>query len=297
MNNFNLNLFKYFYYVVYYNGFTNASKNLNIAQSSLSYNIKQLELQLDKVLIIRDHKNFELTEDGYNLYENLKSAFSILNQNLEQFDNKNTMEINIGVRHYLSDFIFKNSIVVFINTYPNIHINVKLYSKLDIKKFNDEYDIVIDYEDYTNLINSDNKSLLCVLDNIFVSGRDLSKNYESIQSISELGNTKLISMCPNKKNGKFQKICFENGILFENIVAINDSILSKELVKNNLGLCFGNREFFKEEIASGDIKEIKLKEEFFRDNIYIVYNKRNNISNIIKFINILKKQYEEDFNE
>ncbi len=39
MNNFNLNLFKYFYYVVYYNGFTSASKNLNIAQSSLSYNI------------------------------------------------------------------------------------------------------------------------------------------------------------------------------------------------------------------------------------------------------------------
>ena len=76
MNNFNLNLFKYFYYVVYYNGFTNASKNLNIAQSSLSYNIKQLELQLDKVLIIRDNKNFELTEDGHNLYENLKSLIS-----------------------------------------------------------------------------------------------------------------------------------------------------------------------------------------------------------------------------
>ena len=67
MNNFNLNLFKYFYYVVYYNGFTNASKNLNIAQSSLSYNIKQLELQLDKTLIIRDNKNFELTEDGVNV--------------------------------------------------------------------------------------------------------------------------------------------------------------------------------------------------------------------------------------
>ena len=139
MNNFNLNLFKYFYYVVYYNGFTNASKNLNIAQSSLSYNIKQLELQLDKTLIIRGNKNFELTEDGYNLYENLKSAFSILNQNLEQFDNPNTMELTIGVRHYLSDFIFKDSVVEFINTYSNIHINIKLYSKLDIKILEKQY--------------------------------------------------------------------------------------------------------------------------------------------------------------
>lgn len=294
MNNFNLNLFKYFYYVVYYNGFTNASKNLNIAQSSLSYNIKQLELQLDKILIIRDNKNFELTEDGYNLYENLKSAFSILNQNLEQFDNQNTMELTIGVRHYLSDFIFRDSIVEFINTYPNIHINIKLYSKLDVKKFEEEYDVLIDYEDYTNLINTNNKDLLCVLNNTFVSGKDLSKNYESIQSIKELGNTRLISMCPNKRNGKFQKMCFENGILFENIISVNDSIISKELVKNDLGLCFVNRDFFKEEIANGDVKEIKVKEQLFNDNVYIAYKNGKNINNINKFIKILKKQYKEE---
>ena len=294
MNNFNLNLFKYFYYVVYYNGFTNASKNLNIAQSSLSYNIKQLELQLDKILIIRDNKNFELTEDGYNLYENLKSAFSILNQNLKQFDNQNTMELTIGVRHYLSDFIFRDSIVEFINTYPNIHINIKLYSKLDVKKFEEEYDVLIDYEDYTNLINTNNKDLLCVLNNTFVSGKDLSKNYESIQSIKELGNTRLISMCPNKRNGKFQKMCFENSILFENIISVNDSIISKELVKNNLGLCFVNREFFKEEIANGDVKEIKVKEQLFNDNVYIAYKNGKNINNINKFIKILKKQYKEE---
>ena len=125
MNNFNLNLFKYFYYVVYYNGFTNASKNLNIAQSFLSYNIKQLEIQLDKILIIRDNKKFELTEDGYNLYENLKSAFSILKHNFEQFEVTDTTEITIGVRHYLSDFIFKDSIIEFMNMYPNIHIILK----------------------------------------------------------------------------------------------------------------------------------------------------------------------------
>ena len=294
MNNFNLNLFKYFYYVVYYNGFTNASKNLNIAQSSLSYNIKQLELQLDKTLIIRGNKNFELTEDGYNLYENLKAAFSILNQNLEQFDNQNTVELTIGVRHYLSDFIFKDSIIEFINTYPNIHINIKLYSKLDVKKFEEEYDVLIDYEDYTNLINTNNKDLLCVLNNTFVSGKDLSKNYESIQSIKELGNTRLISMCPNKRNGKFQKMCFENGILFENIISVNDSIISKELVKNNLGLCFVNRDFFKEELANGDVKEIKVKEQLFNDNVYIVYKNGKNINNVNKFINALKKQYKEE---
>ena len=293
MNNFNLNLFKYFYYVVYYNGFTNASKNLNIAQSSLSYNIKQLESQIDKILILRDNKNFELTEDGYNLYENLKSAFGILNQNLTEYSNQNTMEITIAVRHYLSDFIFKDAILEFVNMHPNIHINIKQYSKLDIKKYEDEYDIVVDYEDYTNLISNNNKILLCTLTNTFVVGKELFKDYETITSISELANARLISMCPNKKNGKFQKMCFENGILFENVISINDSLLSKNLVKNNLGLCFANKEFFSKEIASSKVKEIKVQEPLFNDNICIVYKKGKNINNIKKFINILKKQYEE----
>ena len=204
------------------------------------------------------------------------------------------MELTIGIRHYLSDFIFKDSIVEFVNTYPNIHINIKLYSKLEVKKIEDEYDMLIDYEDYTNLINTNNKDFLCTLNNIFVSGKELSKNYQSIQSIKELGNTRLISMCPNKRNGKFQKMCFENGILFKNIISVNDSIISKELVKNNLGLCFGNREFFKEEIANGDIKEIKVKEQLFNDNVYIVYKNNKNIDNINRFIKILKKQYKEE---
>jgi LysR family transcriptional activator of nhaA len=294
INNFNLNLFKYFYYVVYYNGFTNASKQLNIAQSSLSYNIKQLELQLEQNLIIRNNKVFKLTEDGYNLYENIKSAFGILNQNLKQFDNSDTIEITIGIRHYLSDFVFKNSIIEFLNTYPNIHINIKLYSIFDIKKYDDEYDIVIDYEEYINSINNPvNKLLLCSLENVFVAGKELSKNYESISTIKELDNTKLISMCPNKKNGKFQKFCYENGILFENIVSINDSILSKELVKNNIGICFVNKTFYKEELASGEINEVKLVEEIFTDNIYIVY-KNNKKNDITKFIKILQNQYMED---
>ena len=297
MNNFNLNLFKYFFYVVYYNGFTNASKNLNIAQSSLSYSIKQLELQLDKQLIIRNNKNFELTEDGNNLYENLKNAFSILNQNIDKFDSNSKVEITIGVRHYLSDFIFRDAIIDFINMYPDIHINIKQYSKLDTKKYDEEYDVVIDFEDYTNLINAKNKELLCTLDNIFVSGRELENNFEYVESIRDLADSKLVSMNPNKKNGRFQKMCFENGILFQNVISVSDSNLSKELIKNNIGLGFVNEEFVKEELASGDIKEIKVKEELFKDKVYIVYKEGKNVNKIRLFVDLLLKQYEEENNE
>ena len=220
MNNFNLNLLKYFYYVVYYNGFTNAAKNLNVVQSALSYNVKQLEIQTNKKLINRDKKVFELTEDGYNLFENIKPIFELLDHNLEQINNNNFDEITIGVRHYLSDFIFKNAINEYIEKNSNIHVNIKLYSKLDVKKYEDEYDILIDYDDYTGLINSDNKMKLCTLDNVFVMGKELYNNYLDVKSIKELANIRFISMCPNKKNGKFQKMCFDNSVLFADIISI-----------------------------------------------------------------------------
>ena len=103
MNNFNLNLLKYFYYVVYYNGFTNAAKNLNVVQSALSYNVKQLEIQTNKKLINRDKKVFELTEDGYNLFENIKPIFELLDHNLDQINNNNFDEITIGVKMQLTN--------------------------------------------------------------------------------------------------------------------------------------------------------------------------------------------------
>lgn len=57
---------------------------------------------------------------------------------------------------------------------------------------------------------------------------------------------------------------------------------------------FCNRDFFKEEIANGDVKEIKVKEQLFNDNVYIVYKNGKNINNINKLIKILKKQYKEE---
>lgn len=297
MNNFNLNLLKYFYYVVYYNGFTNAAKNLNVVQSALSYNVKQLEIQTNKKLINRDKKVFELTEDGYNLFENIKPIFELLDHNLDQINNNNFDEITIGVRHYLSDFIFKNAINEYIERNSNIHINIKLYSKLDVKKYEDEYDIIIDYDDYTSLINSDNKIKLCKLENAFVMGKELYKNYSDINTIKELANVRFISMCPNKKNGKFQKMCFDNNILFTSIVSINDSQLLKKLIKDNLGMSFVNKVFVEKEIDEDEIKVVSIKEKIFEDNIEVVYKNSKKQELINSFINILKNQYKEGNNE
>lgn len=293
MDNFNFNLFKYFYYVAYYKGFSNAARNLNVVQSALSYNIKTLENILGKVLIIRNRKSFELTEDGSNLYEMIKPMFSILEQNFEPFNEKHNIyeEITIGVRHSLSDFIFKDMLKEFVEKYSNVHLNINLYSKLDTKKYEEEYDLVIDYIEYTNLIESTNKKELCELSNIIVVSKNLYKNFINVESIQELKNMKFISLCPNKKKGKFQKFCFDNNVLFTDIISINDSILQKQLVKDNVGIGLMTKESVMTELVNGEIKPINIKEELFKDKIIIVYKNNKNIKNINNFIELLISKY------
>ena len=281
------------YYVVYYNGFSNASRNLNIAQSALSYNIKQLEIQLNTKLIDRSNKNFQLTDDGNNLFESIRNMFENLDRNLEQYHTIKD-ELVIGIRHYLSDFIFKDVINCFIKKYPNIHLVIKLYSKLDLNKFEDDYDILIDYEDYTNLINTNNKLKICSLENIFVAGNKLAEMLEDVHNMSDLSDVNFISMCPNKKNGKLQKMCFDNNMLFNNIITINNSILCKKLIKDNVGLCLINKTTVKEELDCGDIYEVKITEYIFSDNIILVYKSKQNTN---KFIDEIKKVYKENENE
>lgn len=48
MENINLNNYKYFYYVVKSQGYTNASNKIMVSQPSLSYGVKNLKKKLAK---------------------------------------------------------------------------------------------------------------------------------------------------------------------------------------------------------------------------------------------------------
>ena len=295
MNNLNLNLLKYFYYVAYYKGFTNASKKLHIVQSTFSYNVKILEDIMKKNLITRNSKDFELTEDGYELYEILKSIFGILEKSFDFSKNDNLyQELSIGVRHSLSDFIFKNALIEFVNANPNIHLSINLYSKVDPKKFNEEYDIIIDYDDYVDLIDAPNRENICKLNNIFVCGNELYQEYKNVTSVKELNDEKFISLCPNKKKGKISRFCFENNLIFKDVISVNDSIISKEMIKNNIGFSIVNENSVKKELTSNEIKKISIEEKIFEDKIVIVYKNNKNSKIINEFIKILKEQYNEE---
>lgn len=294
MDNFNFNLFKYFYYVVLYNGVTNASKNLNVAQPSLSLSIKNLELQLNKTLIDRSNKQFTLTGEGYQLFEILKPVFENIEKNIDFLNNeKKYLEINIGIRYSYGKTILSEFLKIFRNEYPNIKISIDLYSKLDFNKVkNGQYDIVIDDNDYISQLENVKTEVVCEIENCFICGSEALSEYKNVNSVREIDTVPLIAYKPSLKAGKFKRFCYENDINFLEIVSVNESDLYYKLVQENIGIGLSNKLLLKKFLQDKSLYIINIKEDIFKDVLSIAYTKNTQI--VYNFIKLLKNYITEE---
>ena len=291
MDNFNFNLFKNFYYVVLYNGVTNASKNINVAQPSLSLSIKKLEEELNLTLIDRSNYQFKLTEEGEKLFSILKPAFETISENvIFQNQDKQFLELNIGIVNGLAD-VLSEFIKNFLKKYSNVKINIDLYSKLDNDKIKD-YDIIIDDRGYLEKLSDFSLEDLCHVPNYFVCSNKIYDEYRDIKSIKELDGVPLVSYKPSLKMGKFRELCYKNSIYFTEVLSINESDVYFSLVKENVGLGFSNILLLKKYLKDKSLFIIEIKEEIFEDVISVAYKNNSDISN--NFVKMLKKYIEEE---
>lgn len=106
--------------------FSDAAKSLNIAQSSLSQQIRQLEDELDVQLFLRTSHSIRLTEAGEQM---LPFALRTLHEaetcSSRIHDLKKLLvgTLNIGVTHSFSP-ILTESVISFMKMYPAIKINI-----------------------------------------------------------------------------------------------------------------------------------------------------------------------------
>lgn len=123
--------------------FTEAAKALNISQSTLSQQIKQLEDELDILLFNRIGKRIILTEAGEMFSEYASQSINKANQGLlllKDLNNLNTGKITIGVI-YSMRIPFAKALIQFAKQYPNIKVQVvfgttkDLLEKLDLHHF------------------------------------------------------------------------------------------------------------------------------------------------------------------
>ena len=114
--------------------FTEAAKILNISQSTLSQQIKQLEDELDILLFNRIGKRIILTEAAEMFSEYAVQSIDKANQGLlllKDLNNLNTGKITIGVI-YSMRIPFAKALIQFAKQYPNIKIQVVFGTTKDL---------------------------------------------------------------------------------------------------------------------------------------------------------------------
>jgi LysR family transcriptional regulator, cyn operon transcriptional activator len=114
--------------------FTEAAKILNISQSTLSQQIKQLENELDVPLFNRIGKRIILTEAGEMFSAYALQSLSKANEGLlllKDLNNINTGKITIGVI-YSMRILFVKALIKFAGQYPNIKIQVVFGTTKDL---------------------------------------------------------------------------------------------------------------------------------------------------------------------
>lgn len=279
----NLNLYKSFYYVAKFGGFTNASKNVHISQSSLSSSILKLEELLELKLFDRDGTKIRLTPYGKDLFSKIEQVIEIMNTDIVKEN------ITIGCVRFIADNYLDAAIVNFKNKFKNIKINVIFAESTDLfhmlKK--NEVDLILcRYPRFYRFERNISVEKIKDVENVFVCSNEL---YSSLIKKSQDVVYPLILPNNSEKRRIIENYLQENGINYQVDIEIPNSDLLKKLILEGVGIGYINKKSVIDLINCGKVKIFDKFENIPLDNVSIIYNLNQKNTIIDDFINILKK--------
>ncbi len=169
--------------------FSHAANCLNMAQSSLSQQIKQLEDELGTQLFIRDSHSIRLTEAGEEMLpfalRTIHDAEACADR-IRDLRKMLTGTINIGVTHSFSP-ILTETVISFIKMYPKIKVNIvyKQMNELMELLSNHELDFVLAFKPIQPLPNVESHILFQNTLSVIVGNNHPLASKDKV-SISEL---------------------------------------------------------------------------------------------------------------
>jgi LysR family transcriptional regulator, transcriptional activator of the cysJI operon len=123
----NLNHLSYFYEVARRGSFTRASRDLLVAQSALSVQIKALELALGTPLFDRRRSGVELTEAGQRAYSAAERIFTDVDQliaDLSQSGRQVSGGVSVGTVNSIGMYQFPEVLSEFRKKFPDVRVRV-----------------------------------------------------------------------------------------------------------------------------------------------------------------------------
>lgn len=257
--------------------FTKAAEKLGYTQSAVSFQIKQLEENLNTVLFERINHSIKLTPKGRDIL-NLAHRMIALAGDIEKTAN-DTNEISGTIRIAMADslchFIFWDNFSSFHKLYPNIKLKVISTSTEEMFRLAKQNDIdlvfTLDKHIYdTNYIifkeHEINTSLIAA-----------SKSTLTLKDEMSLNEIKNIPMILTEKGMSYRRILEEyaakKSVELNPLLEIGDTDLICHLVEQDAGISFLPDFVTKNHVSSGKIRQIKLTDFSAGIWIQILYHR------------------------
>ena len=178
----NFELYRIFVVVAEEENITKASEKLNISQPAVTKHIKNLENQLSVKLFERKSKGLQLTKEGSELYQKLRTHIEELNKIENQFDNLKI--INIGTHNHMGSCIFGKAINEYCLKYPEVTLNLICDENTKMMKMlqNGELDIVFSKKDNNDLLENIKYTKIGYLHDVIIANKNSKFSNEELNS-------------------------------------------------------------------------------------------------------------------
>lgn len=273
----NLELYKVFYYTATKQSFSKAAEQLFISQPAVSQSISKLEEELGGALFIRTPRGVCLTREGEVLYQYIEQAYKLImtgEKKIAEMHNLLAGDVRIGASDTLSKYYLIPYLETFHETYPEIQIKVFNGTTPEILKLLKSGNIDLGI---INLPVDDDHLVIkkgLGIQECFVVGRKYQELAQREIGLGELVQYPLILLEKGTNTREFVDLyATEHGVVFNPDIELGSVDLLIEFARIGLGISFVIKDFILEELARGELYEIKVAEEIPERSVGIVTSK------------------------
>lgn len=273
--------------VVEEGSFTSAADKLHYTQSTITFQIGQLEQELSVQLFEKVGRKMVLTSAGRELLPRVDEVFSAVNKlhylDKDVFDCEG--ELYIGVAETYLNCKLPNILRTFVSKAPKAKLYIKSMNCYEIRNqlINGALDVGVFYQDVGGYGDSLTVTPIDSYPIVLVASPNVAKRFSDFTTPNRQHEIPLIINEPNCIFRRiFEKYLNDNAIILDHTIELGSISTIKSLVQNDIGVSFLPRFTVEDELQNGSLVEIETNVDHRELTIACGYHKNKWMSPLMK---------------
>lgn len=257
--------------------FSKAGELLNLSQPGVSLHIRNLENELGAKLLHRSPKQVRLTEAGTILYKHAKQIVAHYEEaglEIQMLQDEVTGSLHIGASFTIGEYILPAKLAEFVNQYPQVNIQVTIGNTEEIIEAIRSNQLDVGFIEGASQ-GTDLTVIPYMKDEMIVVAPSTHPLSESVSLDQNLLQNQVWVLREQGSGTRAFSDHFmqEFAISHKRSYVFNSSQGVKEAVSAGLGIAMLSRWIVRKELASGEMKELRIRHSHLERDFSIIRHK------------------------